>query len=127
MYKGYVHVQLALPQGQCGASYAFSAMGALEGAWGLAYGKTSPLSEQNIVDCSGKSSDIVTLQKGVLNWGGCSCYGVDIHFVRKGTGILPHRPHQIVDIGYLHVNGDFDITPCLMSCYLRQWYVTLIL
>ena len=41
-------------QGQCGASYAFSAVGALEGAWALAYGNLVTLSEQNIIDCSGK-------------------------------------------------------------------------
>ena len=41
-------------QGECGASYAFSAMGALEGAWSLAHGKLTPLSEQNIIDCSGR-------------------------------------------------------------------------
>ena len=40
-------------QGQCGASYAFSAIGALEGAWALAHGKLTTLSEQNIIDCSG--------------------------------------------------------------------------
>lgn len=41
-------------QDQCGASYAFSAMGALEGAWSLAHGELTELSEQNIIDCSGK-------------------------------------------------------------------------
>ena len=41
-------------QGQCGASYAFSAVGALEGAWALAFGKLVTLSEQNIIDCSGE-------------------------------------------------------------------------
>ena len=41
-------------QGQCGASYAFSAVGALEGAWALAHGKLTLLSEQNIIDCSGE-------------------------------------------------------------------------
>ena len=41
-------------QGQCGASYAFSAMGALEGAQALATGKLRALSEQNIIDCSSK-------------------------------------------------------------------------
>ena len=40
-------------QGQCGASYAFSAIGALEGALALANGKMTTLSEQNIIDCSG--------------------------------------------------------------------------
>ena len=38
----------------CGASYAFSAIGALEGAWALANGKLTRLSEQNIIDCSGE-------------------------------------------------------------------------
>lgn len=41
-------------QGQCGASYAFSAMGALEGAQALATGNLKTLSEQNIIDCSSK-------------------------------------------------------------------------
>ena len=41
-------------QGDCGASYAFSAIGAIEGAYALAHGKQVALSEQNIVDCSGK-------------------------------------------------------------------------
>ncbi len=47
----YVYFSL---QGQCGASYAFSAIGALEGANALATGSLVTLSEQNIVDCSGK-------------------------------------------------------------------------
>ena len=41
-------------QGYCGSSYAFSAMGALEGATALAHGKLIGLSEQNIIDCSGQ-------------------------------------------------------------------------
>ena len=40
-------------QGYCGASYAFSAVGALEGANALATGTLTSLSEQNIIDCSG--------------------------------------------------------------------------
>ncbi|CAI8023144.1 Silicatein [Geodia barretti] len=39
-------------QGYCGASYAFSAVGALEGANALATGTLISLSEQNIIDCS---------------------------------------------------------------------------
>lgn len=39
-------------QDQCGASYAFSSMGALEGAAALACDQYISLSEQNIIDCS---------------------------------------------------------------------------
>lgn len=38
---------------QCEASYAFSAVGALEGARALATGNFVALSEQNVLDCSG--------------------------------------------------------------------------
>ena len=38
----------------CGASYAFSAIAALEGASALGNGKLIELSEQNIIDCSGE-------------------------------------------------------------------------
>ncbi len=49
-----MHVLYMYTQGDCGASYAFSTIGAVEGAWALAHGKQVVLSEQNIVDCSGK-------------------------------------------------------------------------
>lgn len=40
-------------QGDCGSSYAFSAIGSLEGVSSLARGNLISLSEQNIIDCSG--------------------------------------------------------------------------
>ncbi|CAI8032364.1 Cathepsin L [Geodia barretti] len=39
-------------QGSCGASYAFSTTGSIEGAVALGYGRLVSLSEQNIIDCS---------------------------------------------------------------------------
>jgi cathepsin L len=40
-------------QGDCCASYAFSAVGTVEGMEALASGELKTLSEQNIIDCSG--------------------------------------------------------------------------
>ena len=95
-------------QDQCGASYAFSAIGALEGAWSLAHGKLTQLSEQNIIDCSGN------LQQLILQ---TSCLYTRVNFLsplQYHMEIMDAR----VEICIIHFSTLFPMM------VLMQWIVT---
>ena len=71
----YCHT--AMMQGDCCASYAFSAVGTVEGMEALASGELKTLSEQNIIDCSG------------------------IYICRRGMDTL--RTYTVIYITYVHL------------------------
>lgn len=90
-------------QGQCGSCWSFSTTGALEGAYGIKYGKLISFSEQQLVDCD-------NLKNGGKDHG-CNGGLMDNAFswIHKNNGLCQESD-------YPYVSGDGKSGPCQTSC-----------
>jgi hypothetical protein len=90
-------------QGQCGSCWSFSTTGALEGAYGIKYGKLLSFSEQQLVDCD-------NLKNGGKDHG-CNGGLMDNAFdwIHKNNGLC-----QESDYPYVSGNGKSSV--CETSC-----------
>ncbi|CAF1246044.1 unnamed protein product [Adineta ricciae] len=80
-------------QGQCGSSWAFSAIGSIEGVYAIKTGKLIPLSEQQLVDCS-------------TTYGNMGC----------GGGLMSTSFQYIQDAGGLQANNTYPYNALDNNC-----------
>lgn len=90
-------------QGQCGSCWSFSTTGALEGAYGIKYGKLISFSEQQLVDCD-------NLKNGGKDHG-CNGGLMDNAFswIHKNNGLCQES-------NYPYVSGNGKSGSCQTSC-----------
>lgn len=88
-------------QGQCGACWAFSSTGSLEGQTFKKTGKLPSLSEQNLVDCT-------------KSYGNEGCHGGwmdnSFKYIRDNKGIDSERgyPYYARELGYCYYNAQYN-------------------
>jgi len=105
-YVNWVEAGYVTPvkdQGQCGSCWSFSTTGALEGAYGIKYGKLMSFSEQQLVDCD-------NLKNGGKDHG-CNGGLMDNAFswIHKNNGLCEESD-------YPYVSGNGKSGSCKTSC-----------
>lgn len=92
-------------QGQCGSCWSFSAVGALEGAYELKYGKLVSFSEQNFVSCDNRSNGGKDM--------GCNGGLMDSAFdwAAKNGGVCTEADYPYTS-GTTKANGDCNQSSC---------------
>ena len=88
----------------CGACWAFSTIGALEGAYFSKYGELLTFSEQQLIDCDTKDDGYGYSNKG--------CHGGDMELAFR---YFKHS-HFMLETDYTYTSGNGDETKkCLYS------------
>jgi len=78
-------------QGQCGSCWSFATTGTLEASNFLKWGKLISLSEQNLVDCSGKCCYNLGCDGGRVDW------AIEYVVLNKGIDTEASYPYQAQD------------------------------
>ena len=96
---------------RCGCSYAFAAIGALEGSRALARGNLVRLSEQNIVDCSG-TEKMGTGTIAILNM-------VDKHgYSSYIAGLIQGRVERVAIVTPLFLFQNTCVVQCVCTYFI---------
>ncbi|KAL5503309.1 hypothetical protein EMCRGX_G010237 [Ephydatia muelleri] len=103
-------------QGQCSASYAFAATGVLEGVKALTSDQLLPLSEQNIIDCSGyygnsgcSSGETIDALRYVVDNGGIDTSSSYPYQEKQGTCHFSRNSTGVTASWIMEINGEDDL------------------